>query len=101
MHMLHLQRQGVCVLLPPGHHLDQHTRVRVIFQISSVCLHFLVDSTWLWYNVTMLLHELTVCLCCSRFIMVFYNSYCVTYALTLVSFQNLLQLTICAVSVMS
>lgn len=27
MHMLHVQGQGVCVLLPPGHHLDQHTRV--------------------------------------------------------------------------
>ena len=29
MHVLHLQGQGVCVLLPPGHHLDQHARVRV------------------------------------------------------------------------
>lgn len=35
MHLLHLQRQGVCVLLPPGHHLDQHTRVRVILHTPS------------------------------------------------------------------
>lgn len=38
MHMLYVQRQGVCVLLPPGHHLDQHARVRVAL---SKHLHFL------------------------------------------------------------
>lgn len=38
MHMLHIQRQGVCVLLSSGHHLDQHARVRGFSQISSICL---------------------------------------------------------------
>lgn len=27
LHLLHLQRQGVRLLLPPRHHLDQHPRV--------------------------------------------------------------------------
>lgn len=41
MHVLHLQRQGVCVLLSSGHYLDQHTRVRVTLQ-KPYLPHFLL-----------------------------------------------------------
>lgn len=45
MYVLHLQRQGVCVLLPSGHHLDQHTRVSVILQTSTVCIIIILKVT--------------------------------------------------------
>lgn len=58
MHVLHLQRQGVCVLLSSGHHLDQHTRVRVILQTSSVCLSLLL--------IQYCCSTVTYCICVKR-----------------------------------
>lgn len=52
VHLLHLQRQGVCVLLPPGHHLDQYTRVSLEWFSSTCtelplhCLGNLLNSLW-------------------------------------------------------
>lgn len=44
VHVLHLQGQGVRVLLPPGHHLDQHARVRAI--LAHVAFGVAIALPW-------------------------------------------------------